>query len=146
MPVLDQRRVSTMVDFVLNDPSAVSRPFDLMDDTFHAVASEDEFRAAFDLVVKLLREMILLERIESAVKPRAEVNRRPRLFGPTDQSGGPTTRGPRPVALDVTESVTEGDIKPRRRNPAPPQPLPLFPRLPVTRPPGDGFAQRPTKK
>lgn len=107
MPVLDQRRVSTMVDFVLNDPSAVSRPFDLMDDKFHADASEDEFRTAFDLVVKLLREMIQLERMDR-VTPKAE-----------------------PV---------------RRRRPAPPapQPLPLFPQCPVTRPPGDGLRQSPT--
>jgi hypothetical protein len=60
-----------MVDAVLNDPSAKNGPFDFMNDRYE-YASEEEFRAAFDRVVLLLRELLELERIDASVSPKAE--------------------------------------------------------------------------
>lgn len=71
MPVMDERRVAAMVEYLVSDPSAASRPFNSVDAKF-SIATDDEFVEAFDRVVSLLRELLALERIELAVKPVAE--------------------------------------------------------------------------
>jgi hypothetical protein len=82
--LIDERRVGEMVDAILTDPSAKARPFDFMNSTFEA-ASEEEFRAAFDRVVLLLRELLELERIDASVSPKAEPTpTRRRLWAPPE--------------------------------------------------------------
>jgi hypothetical protein len=72
IPVIDKRRVAAMIRYLVDDPSAARRTFDLMEDKVEA-ANEDEYWVAFDKVVLLLREYIALEHIERAA-PKPEPN------------------------------------------------------------------------